>query len=94
MWETTTSTLFAGFLGMLMNYDGALLTVILDNASFHKGKVVRPLLKVLEQRGQKLYFLPTYSPKLNRIEKFCHKIKYELMEFKTRNVKTLEEDVN
>jgi len=67
IWETTTSTLVAGFLGMLMNYVGAPLTVILDNASFHKGKVVRSLLKVLEQRGLTLYLLPTYSPELNRI---------------------------
>ena len=94
MWETTTSTLFTGFLGLLMKYVGAPLTVILNNASFHKAKLVRPWLKVLEQKGLKLYFLPTYSPELNRIEKFWHKMKYELMEFKTRNVKNLEEDVN
>jgi len=93
MWETTTSTLFTGFLGLLMNYVGKPLTVILDNASFHKGKAVQPMLKVLAQKGLKLYFLPTYSPELNRIEKFLHKIKYELLEFKTRNIQTLEEDV-
>ena len=45
------------------------------------------------QKGLTLYFLPPYSPELNRIEKFWHKVKYELMEFQTRNVKTLEEDV-
>jgi len=77
MWETTTSTLFTGFLGLLMKYVVAPLTVILDNASFHKAKLVRMLLKVLEQKGLKLYFLPTYRPELNRIEKFWHKMKYE-----------------
>lgn len=51
------------------------------------------MIKVLAQKGLKLYFLPPYSPELNRIEKLRHKMKYELMEFKTRNAKTLEEDV-
>ena len=93
LWQTTNAMLFTGFLGLLMNYVGKPLTVILDNASFHKAKAVQPMLKVLAQKGLKLYFLPPYSPELNRIEKFWHKVKYELMEFKTRNVKTLEDDV-
>ena len=91
--QTTNSLLFTSFLGLLMNYVGKPLTVILDNASFHKGKSVQPLLEVLAQNGLKLYFLPTYSSELNRIEKLWHKVKYELMEFKTRTVQTLEEDV-
>ncbi len=93
IWQTTNSLLFTGFLGLLMNYVGKPLTVILDNASFHKGNAVQPMLKVLAQKGLKLYFLPPYSPELNRIEKLWHKVKYELMEFKTRTVQTLEEDV-
>jgi len=93
LWQTTNSLIVTGFLGLLMNYVGKPLTVILDNASFHKGKAVQPMLKVLAQKRLKLYFLPTYSPEPNRIEKFWHKMKYELMEFKTRNEKTLEEDV-
>jgi len=93
MWQTTNSVLFTEFLGQLMNSVGKPLTVMLDNASFHKAKAVQPMLKELAQKGLMLYFLPAYSPELNRIEKFWHKVKYELMEFKTRNVKTLEEDV-
>lgn len=93
IWQTTTSLLFTGFLGLLINYVGKPLTVILDNASFHKAKAMQPMLKVLAQKGLKLYFLPPYSPELNRIEKLWHKVKYELMGFKTRNAKTLEEDV-
>lgn len=93
LWQTMNSLIFTGFLGLLMNSVGKPMTVILDNASFHKGKAVQPLLKVLAQKGLKRYFLPPYSPELNRIEKFWHKVKYELMGFKTLNVKTLEEDV-
>ena len=77
-----------------MDYVGSPLTDILDNASFHKAKVVQPLIKVLEQKGLKLYFMPLYSPELNRVEKFWHKIKYELLEFKTPGAKTLKNDVN
>ena len=58
--------LFVGFLGLLV---GKPLVVILDNASVHKAKEIEPLLKVLQGKGLKLYFLPPYSPELNRIEK-------------------------
>ena len=62
--QTTNSLIFTGYLGLLMNYAGKPLTVILDNASFHEGKAVQPMLKVLAQKGLTLYFLPPYSPKL------------------------------
>lgn len=39
---------------------------IIDNASFHNEKLLRPLL---EQNGHILLFLPTYSPQYNKIEK-------------------------
>ena len=51
------------------------------------------MLKVLERQGLKLYFLPPYSPELNRIEKLWHKMKYEWMSFKSRDAQTLEADV-
>ena len=93
LWETMTAMLFAGFLGLLMKHVGKPLVVILDNASVHKAKAIEPLLKLLERQGLKLYFLPPYSPELNRIEKLWHKIKYEGMAFKARDAKTLEADV-
>ncbi|WP_157648304.1 IS3 family transposase, partial [Burkholderia ubonensis] len=33
-----------------------------------------------------LYFLPPYSPELNRIEKLWHKMKYEWLAFKARDI--------
>ena len=39
--------------------------VILDNATFHKGKAMK---KALDQAGHTLLYLPTYSPDLNPIE--------------------------
>ncbi|MDP2834328.1 MAG: transposase [Pseudomonadota bacterium] len=94
LWETTTSLLFAGFLGLLTDHVGKPLTVILDNASVHKAKEIQPLLKVLEQKGLKLYFLPPYSPELNRIEKLWHKMKYKWMAFKARDAGTLEANID
>lgn len=94
LWQTMTAMLFVGFLGLLMAHVGKPLVVILDNASVHKAKEIEPLLKVLEGKGLRLYFLPPYSPELNRIEKLWHKMKYEWMAFKSRDAKTLEADVD
>ena len=93
LWQTTTADLFAGFLGLLKEHVAKPLTVILDNASIHKAKAIRPVLKLLKAQGMTLYFLPPYSPELNRIEKLWHKMKYTWMEAKRRDKETLEADV-
>lgn len=48
------------------------VTIILDNASFHKIKGVRELI---ESFGMKVLYLPPYSPDFNRIEKKWPQIK-------------------
>ena len=40
--------------------------VVMDNASFHKGKDMQ---KIIEDAGHTLLYLPPYSPDLNPIEK-------------------------
>ena len=52
--------------GMNYNY------VVLENASIHKANLVRDWV---EQRGYRLFFLPSYSPFLNPIEEFGSKLK-------------------
>lgn len=47
-------------------------TLILDNATFHKGKKVRELV---EKAGCELQYLPPYSPDLNKIEHYWFPIK-------------------
>ncbi|WP_306427000.1 IS630 family transposase, partial [Burkholderia sp. HI2714] len=94
LWETMTAMLFAGFLGLLAEHVGKPLIVILDNASVHTAKALRPYLQLLQEQGLTLYFLPPYSPELNRIEKLWHKMKYEWLAFKARDIQTLEEDVD
>jgi transposase len=94
LWETMTSMLFVGFLGLLVEHVGKPLTVILDNASVHTARALRPYLRLLQTKGLTLYFLPPYSPELNRIEKLWHKMKYEWLAFKARDTRTLEADVD
>ncbi len=48
------------------------ITVIVDNASFHRSEKAR---KLIEEAGGKLMYLPPYSPDLNPIEHYWHKIK-------------------
>jgi transposase len=94
LWETMTAMLFAGFLGLLAAHVGKPLIVILDNASVHTAKALQPYLRLLQKQGLTLYFLPPYSPELNRIEKLWHKMKYEWLAFKARDAATLEADVD
>jgi transposase len=56
--------------------------VILDNASIHTAKKLKPYWDLLAEKGMRFYFLPPYSPELNRIELLWHKMKYEWLRFK------------
>ncbi len=73
---------------------GKPLTVILDHASIHKARAIQSLLAFLKKRGLTLHFLLPYSPELKRIEKLCHKMKFEWMAFKVCNTATFEADVD
>ena len=51
--------------------------VVLDNAGFHTGKVVRLARAGLAAKGLYLYYLPPYSPELNRIEGVFRQVKHQ-----------------
>lgn len=51
------------------------MTIVIDNASFHKSKKIDDLI---EQAGCELLYLPPYSPDLNPIEKYWHKLKTQI----------------
>jgi transposase len=46
--------------------------IIMDNASFHKSRQIR---EKIEKAGCELLYLPSYSPDLNPIEHWWHKVK-------------------
>ena len=50
--------------------------VALDNASAHTSKAVKAALPALAAAGVAVYYLPPYSPELNRIEELWRQVKY------------------
>jgi transposase len=94
IWQSTTAEIFVGFIALLKEHVGKKITVIIDNASIHKAKATKHLMNLLEKQGVKLYFLPPYSPELNRIEKLWHLMKFTWMSAKCRDSKALETDVD
>ena len=51
-------------------------TIVLDNYSVHRSKVVQAAVPALAQAGVTFYFLPPYSPKLSTIEPVWRHVKY------------------
>ena len=50
--------------------------VVLDNAGIHTSKVVKAARPGLARLGIYLYYLPAYSPELNRIEPVFKQVKH------------------
>jgi putative transposase len=50
--------------------------VVLDNAGMHTSKVFKANRKELARQGIYLYYLPAYSPELNRIEPVFKQVKH------------------
>ena len=93
-WETTTAAAFSGFLPLLHKHVAKPTTVIQDNASIHKAKSERHIIENLTKLGLTLYYLPSYSPELNKIERLWHKMKYTWMVPKCRDATTLKTDID
>jgi transposase len=55
--------------------------IVLDNAPIHKSKAFKAKMTEWEERGVRVFFLPRYSPHLNKIETLWRKIKYEWLDF-------------
>ena len=62
--------------------EGSRTMVILDNAPTHTSNAFQDKIEEWEEQGLILYFLPTYSPELNRIEILWRFIKYHWIEIK------------
>ncbi|WP_154806252.1 IS630 family transposase, partial [Moraxella catarrhalis] len=49
--------------------------LVLDNARVHTAKVIQKRLKIWQQRGLFIFYLPPYSPQLNIIERLWKEVK-------------------
>jgi transposase len=83
LWQSVNGLWFFGFLMALIERIKKPMVVILDNASIHTAKKLKPYWDLLREKGMRFYFLPAYSPELNRIEILWKKIKYEWLPFKS-----------
>lgn len=54
-----------------------LTVVVLDNARIHHSQIIKERIKVWQQRGLYLFYLPRYAPHLNIVETLWRKLKYE-----------------
>jgi hypothetical protein len=54
--------------------------LILDNAPIHRARCVQAKRLKWKKRGLRLFFLPPYSPHLNRIEVLWKQLKYRWLE--------------
>ena len=55
--------------------------VVVDNAPTHTSKKFKEQIKVWEEKGLRIFFLPPYSPQLNPIEQLWKFMKYYWIEF-------------
>jgi len=71
--------------------------VVIDNAPTHTSKKFKEQMKIWEEKGLKIFFLPPYSPQLNPIEQLWKFMKYywiELDAYKsTKNMENYVEKV-
>lgn len=69
--------------------------VVLDNASIHKSNEFKAKIEGWKEQDLHLYFLPPYSPELNKIEILWRKMKYEWMNFDAfSSFQSLRENLN
>lgn len=54
--------------------------LVLDNAPIHRSKLFKAALDTWQGGGLYIFFLPAYSPHLNKIETLWRKMKYEWLD--------------
>jgi transposase len=94
LWHSVNGWWFFGFLMALIERVKKPMVVILDNASIHTAKALEPYWELLKEKGMRFYFLPPYSPELNRIEILWKKMKYEWLPFQSFTPVELEQAID
>lgn len=71
-------------IGLLDSFCGKIrqkTIVVLDNAPTHRSKAFMGKVKQWQEQDLYIFFLPAYSPELNKIEMLWRKIKYQWLDF-------------
>lgn len=90
-----TAAQFLAFLDAIPRLADRPLVVVLDNGSIHVSGLVRAARAALRERSIFLYYLPPYSPELNRIEPVFKAIKhYDLPERRYTSWAALEQAID
>jgi hypothetical protein len=93
-WCSSTAEISLGFVGELAKRATKPLVIVIDNASIHRARAIQPALKLLEEKGITLKFLPPCSPELNRIEIMWRLMKHRWMALARRTKEELKQDVD
>lgn len=80
--STITSTTLIAFFDDFADKINKRTVVVLDNASVHHSKLFSAQIQRWRQKDLYLYFLPPYSPELNKIEILWRFIKYRWLDLK------------
>lgn len=80
--NTANSETIVNYFKYIFRYTKRKMFIILDNARIHHSKKLEELFN---KYGQKLMFLPPYSPDLNKIEKYWGSLKRKLGYYFNRN---------
>jgi len=69
--------------------------LVIDNAPVHRSKAFEAKIREWQEQDLYVYFLPKYSPELNKIEILWRFIKYTWLPFDAyKNIQNLKEHLN
>jgi transposase len=75
--KTITAEVVIDCLNNFVSKSKKITLLVMDNASIHTAKAFQACLPQWEEKGLLIFYLPAYSPHLNRIERLWQKVKYE-----------------
>jgi len=77
--KTITSEFVIDSLNQLVSKSKKITLLVIDNARIHTSKAFQACLPQWEEKGLFIFYLPVYSPHLNRIERLWQKIKHQCL---------------
>jgi len=75
--KSTNSEFVIDALNRFVSESKKVTLLVMDNARIHTSKTFQACLPEWQEKGLFIFYLPAYSPHLNRIERLWQKVKYE-----------------